>query len=67
MLKGLMTSKTVFGILIAAVIQLAPELGFSFSAEDGVLFESTFDSILTAISSLFAVYGRIVAKGPLKE
>ena len=65
MFAKMMKSKTILGIFIAMLVQLAPQLGFSFGAEDGVLISTAFDSIITAASGVFAVYGRVVAKGPL--
>jgi|7_EtaG_2_1085326.scaffolds.fasta_scaffold156085_2 hypothetical protein len=65
-MKFFLKSKTVIGIVIPVLIQLAPLVGLSLTSDDTALINSTVDQLLQLASLGFAMYGRFVAKEPLK-
>jgi hypothetical protein len=63
--KWFLQSKTIIGVLIMLLVQLAPLLGFQFTNEDGEQVIKHLDAILTAIGALLAIWGRWTASEPL--
>lgn len=63
--KWFAKSKTIWGLVIAFLVTILPEMGISFTEDDGALFTSMFDMVLEVISLGFAAYGRFVATEPL--
>lgn len=64
--KMFLKSKTVIGVVIAALPTLLPALGVDFSAADGQFVSSSVDAIIQGVGSILALYGRFVAKDKLK-
>ena len=64
--KPLHKSKTIIGLVITFVVSLAPLVGFSFSAEDGVFISEIVDSLFQTIGLGLAAYGRFTAEKKLK-
>ncbi len=56
-------SKTIIGIIVSILPALLPQLGLSFSAEDGALINTSVDQVIQAFGALIAVYGRFAAGG----
>lgn len=63
--KFFLKSKTIIGILVIAVVSLAPEIGISFSSDDGVFVNQLVDQIVQTAGLVVAAYGRFVADGRL--
>ena len=64
--KFILKSKTIFGIAIALIPQLALLLGFDWSAVDAGQLQSLADTALPLIGSALAIYGRMTAKKAVK-
>lgn len=60
--KSFFASKGVWGAAIAIAGALMPVFGFDFKATDGQELLSIVDELMTIGGSLFAMYGRVVAK-----
>lgn len=63
--KWMALSKTVVGILVSLLTVLLPEAGIQFGEEEGALVTQGWDSVIVALSSVLALYGRITAKATL--
>lgn len=59
--KSILSSKSVWGGIIAVVGAALGFFGFSLSPDDTTSILAHFDSIIVAAGALFAIYGRIVA------
>lgn len=59
--KWIGLSKTIMGILVAALVSLGPAFGLELGDNPGQFFNSLVDSLVTAASLLFAAYGRLTA------
>jgi protein-S-isoprenylcysteine O-methyltransferase Ste14 len=66
MQKAAIKSKTILGIVVTAVVALAPELGFSFSESDGEFITQSVDAALEAVGLALATWGRITAEARLR-
>ena len=62
-MKFFLKSKTIIGIIVSILPALLPQIGLSFSAEDGALINSTVDIIIQAAGAILATYGRFAAGG----
>lgn len=60
--KIFLKSKTIWGVVIAALPALLPALGVSFSADDTHMISQLGDAVFQAVGLAFAAYGRFVAK-----
>ena len=61
--KFFLKSKTIIGILLAAAVGIAPELGLSFGEDSAAMISAEMDKIIQALSLLFSVFGRFKATG----
>ena len=59
--KWALKSKTILGIVLAFVVQMAPIVGINFGTDDAALITQAWDLTLTAAASILAIYGRFVA------
>lgn len=59
--KFFLKSKTIIGVIVSILPALLPELGISFSVEDGQLINNSVDAVIQGIGAVLAVYGRFVA------
>lgn len=59
--KPFYTSKTLWSAFLAFIFAAADAAGIGITAEDALVINEAIDKIITAVLSLFAVYGRIVA------
>jgi uncharacterized membrane protein len=59
--KPFYKSLTILSALLALAVQLAPVLGFTFTAEDAALISTNIDAIITALAALGVVVGRVNA------
>lgn len=66
MLKLMAKSKTILGIVLVALVALLPELGIQFTDDDAALISTFWDLVLQTVGASLGIYGRVVAKGPLK-
>lgn len=64
-MKFILLSRTILGIIVAALPILLPQLGISFSEEDGKFITDAADSIVTSAGLVVAAIGRFMAKEPL--
>lgn len=64
-MKYFLKSKTLLGILIPVLIQIAPMVGITLTDSDTQLINQSVDQLLQLASLAFAVWGRFVAKEPL--
>jgi len=64
--KFFLKSKTIIGILIAAVMQLAPFIGISFGEDDAAVVNNVVDIIITFFGLTLGAVGRFTAKQDLK-
>lgn len=60
--KWIGMSKTVLGIIVAALVSLGPALGLELGDEPGQFFNNLADSLVTTASLAFAAWGRLTAK-----
>lgn len=63
--KIFLKSKTIWGVLIAALPALLPALGVTFSADDTHMISQLGDAIFQTAGLAIAAYGRFVAKTSL--
>ncbi len=61
--KFFLKSKTIIGIVVSILPTLLPELGVSFTAEDGALINQSVDSVIQGAGAVLAVWGRFMAGG----
>ncbi|MEM4234448.1 MAG: hypothetical protein QXU75_04815 [Candidatus Methanomethylicaceae archaeon] len=61
-MKGLLTSKTFWGLVILLAARFVPALA-DVSGEE---IAHAFDLILTGVGALLAIYGRVVATKKIK-
>ena len=61
--KFFLKSKTIIGVIVSILPVLLPELGVSFSAEDGQLINRFVDLVVQTAGAGMAVYGRFDAGG----
>lgn len=61
--KFFLKSKTIIGILITFLVAFLPQVGISFSAEQGQFIAGNVDIVIQALSTLWGVYGRFDAGG----
>lgn len=59
--KSFLTSKTVWGGLIALVAGLAGLAGYAIGADEQAALVDHIDSLMAAIGGIIAIYGRVVA------
>ncbi len=59
--KFFLSSKTIIGAILTAIVAFAPLVGLSFSADDAQLVSTQIDAILKAIGILLVVWGRLTA------
>jgi hypothetical protein len=59
--KSILSSKGVWGGIIAVLAALAGVFGFNVSTEDTSAIVSHLDGIIAAAGGLLAIYGRIAA------
>lgn len=64
-MKFFLLSKTIIGIIVAALPVLLPQLGISFTAEDGIFITEAWDGIVQAAGLVLAAYGRFKAEKKL--
>ncbi|WP_372570349.1 hypothetical protein [Ruegeria jejuensis] len=60
--KSFLTSKTVWGAIIAILPQLALIFGFQFTEADAADLQEKVSAIISALGGIYAMYGRVVAK-----
>ena len=56
--KIFLASKTVWGVVLIALPQILPLLGFSFTADDTSLLTTAGDQVFQAIGAVIVVWGR---------
>lgn len=61
--KFALKSKTILGVIIAALPTIGPVLGIGL--EDQALISSGIDAVITLIGAALGAYGRFVAKEPI--
>ena len=61
--KFFLKSKTIIGVIMSVLPALAVAFGFTFSADDAAMVNSTVDALIQAGGALLAVYGRFKAGG----
>ena len=64
--KFALKSKTIIGALLAMLTVIAPELGLTFTGEDGQLISELWDNVLITMYSALAIWGRFAATKPLR-
>lgn len=64
--KFFLASKTIWGLIIAALPTLAPLVGLSLTADDASMLGSHVDGVIQAAGFLLALWGRVKADKPLK-
>jgi hypothetical protein len=64
--KFFLKSHTVISILLGAVVNLAPELNWSFSAEDGQFISETIDAAMNVVLTAYGLWGRARAEAKLR-
>ncbi len=64
--KWAVKSKTIIGVIIAALPTILPTLGVSYSVDDHTMISESVDKIFVALGSIVAIYGRFVATDRLK-
>lgn len=62
----LLKSKTVIMVLIGTAPQILPQFGWSFTVDDAAFFTSQIDAVWAGLFAVLAIWGRKVAKGPLR-
>lgn len=60
------TSKTVLGGVGVVLMSFGSLVGFAISSEDAGAIAEHLDKITTGLLGLWAIYGRIVARSPLR-
>ena len=65
-MKFFLKSKTVIGIAVPVVFQLLPMFGVSLTGDDTALISQFVDGLMQLGGLGLALYGRFVAKEPLK-
>ena len=60
--KWFLKSKTIIGIILAALPALAVALGINFTEDDSVMISGLMDLIVQLVGSGYAIYGRFVAE-----
>ena len=63
--KFFLKSKTILGVILTILPTLLPWFGISFGPDDTQLVNEAFDSTITAVGAVLAVYGRVKAKGAI--
>lgn len=63
--KWFVKSKTVIGIVIAALPTMLPLIGVAFSADDTHLVNQFVDGAFQLFGLGFAIYGRFVSTQPI--
>lgn len=61
--KFFLKSKTIIGAIVSILPVLLPQIGISFSPEDGAMINDTVDKIIHAAGAVLAIYGRFDAGG----
>jgi hypothetical protein len=64
--KAVLKSKTILGILITALVSLAPEVGISFSEGDGAFIMDGVDQVIELFGIALATWGRLTAQAKLR-
>ena len=64
--KWFLASKTILGLLATILPTLLPLIGIESGLEDGQLFTTFFDSMITLAGAAMALYGRFVASTSLR-
>lgn len=59
--KFALTSKTVLGALLAFVVSVGSLIGVAINEDQAATITENWEAIVTAVGSLIAIYGRIVA------
>lgn len=63
--KAFLASKTIWGLIVAALPTLAPLIGLNLTADDASMLGSHVDAVLQAVGFALALYGRVKADKPL--
>ena len=61
-IKGALSSKTIWGGIIAVLAGIAGSFGYTFGLEDQAGLADAAVGVVGAIGGIVAVYGRVVAK-----
>jgi len=64
-MKFFLKSKTIIGVIVGILPSILPQLGVSFSVEDGQLINDFVDLTIEVVGAALAIYGRFVAEEPL--
>ena len=64
--KWIVTSKTIWGLVIMALPLVAKLAGWQFTGEDTVAMQQTFDAVITAVGMALGVWGRLSAKAGVR-
>jgi len=60
-IKSWLTSKTVWAGIVAIIAALLGHWGYTFSGQDQTDFQNTVVPLITGISGIVAIIGRVVA------
>lgn len=63
--KFALKSLTILSALVALLVQVGPAFGLSFTADDASVFTENLDTIITSVSALGAMVGRVRAKSTI--
>ena len=60
-IKSWLTSKTIWGALVALAGAVLPALGYTIGAEDQAAFLDNIDSLIVGVGAILAIIGRVTA------
>lgn len=60
--KFFLKSKTIIGLIVALIPQVAIITGFTLTPDDSAMITQASDTIIQLIGFSLSVYGRVVAK-----
>lgn len=63
MSKFVLKSKTILGVLLSILPQLAVTFGFTFTENDAVMLSESTDSLIQIMGAALAIYGRFKVEG----